>query len=116
MVKNLPAPSGVVGLILGWEHPLEEEMASPLQYPVKNPMDMGAWQAAVTVHSVAKRWAPLGMLAPTTLILNHCILGFDLCVFFIMIYSHTFVYYGVMFICRVLLFFIFFYQNQIYFF
>ena len=36
-----------LGSILGWEDPLEKEMAC-----LKNPMDRGAWQAAV--HSVAK--------------------------------------------------------------
>ena len=66
------------------------------------------------VHRVAKSWAQLSTLTPSTLILNHCVLGFDLSVFFIMIYSHTFVYYGVMFIYRVLLFFIFFYLHHIY--
>ena len=28
MVKNLPASTGDVGSSLGWEHPLEEEMAT----------------------------------------------------------------------------------------
>ena len=38
---------------LGWEHPPEEEMATPLQYSgLENPMDRGAWRA--TVHGVSK--------------------------------------------------------------
>ena len=43
---------------LGWADPLEEEMATPLQYScLENPMDRGAWQA--TVHGVAKSWTQL---------------------------------------------------------
>ena len=31
---------------LGWEDPLEKEMATPLQYScLENSMDRGAWQA-----------------------------------------------------------------------
>ena len=38
---------------LGWEDPLEEEMASRSStLALGNPMDRGAWQA--TVHGVAK--------------------------------------------------------------
>ena len=38
---------------LGWEDPLEKEMANPLQYSgLENPMDGGAWWA--TVHGIAK--------------------------------------------------------------
>ena len=37
---------------LGWEDPLEEEMANPLQYScLTNSMDRGAWRA--TVHRVS---------------------------------------------------------------
>ena len=40
---------------LGWEVPLEKEMANPLQYScLGNPMDRGAWQARV--QGVAKTW------------------------------------------------------------
>ena len=43
---------------LGWEDPLEKEMATLLQYScLEDPMDRGAWQA--TVHRVAKSWAGL---------------------------------------------------------
>ena len=36
---------------LGWEDPLEEGMANPLQYScLENPMDRETWQ--VTVHGV----------------------------------------------------------------
>ena len=38
---------------LGWEDPLEEEMATCSSiFARENPMDRGAWQA--TVHRVAK--------------------------------------------------------------
>ena len=43
---------------LGWEDPLEEEMAiQPSILAWKNPMDRGAWQAIV--HGVAKSWTQL---------------------------------------------------------
>ena len=39
---------------LGWEDPLEKEMANPLQYScLGNPID-SAWQA--TVHGVTRSW------------------------------------------------------------
>ena len=38
---------------LGWEDPLEEEMATPLLHScLENPMDRGAWRA--TVHGVTQ--------------------------------------------------------------
>ena len=38
---------------LGWENPLEEEMANPLQYScLENPTDRGAWSP--TVHGIAR--------------------------------------------------------------
>ena len=52
-VKNLPAMQETWVQFLGWEDPLEKEMAihsSILAW--KNPMDRGAWWA--TVHGVAK--------------------------------------------------------------
>ena len=40
---------------LGWEDPLEKEMANPLQYScLENPMDGGGWRP--TVHGVTKSW------------------------------------------------------------
>ena len=46
VVKNPPVNAGDlrdVGSILGWEYPLEEGMASPLQYSyLENFMDRGA--------------------------------------------------------------------------
>ena len=40
---------------LSWEDPMEEGMATPLQYScLENPMHRGTWQA--TVHGVAKSW------------------------------------------------------------
>ena len=54
LVKNLPAMSETWVQSLGWEDPLEKEMANPLQYSwLRNPMDRGVWQAIV--YGVAKR-------------------------------------------------------------
>ena len=51
MVKNLPALQETWVRSLGWEEPLEKEMA--LQYScLGNPMDRGVWQAIV--HRVAE--------------------------------------------------------------
>ena len=53
MEKNLPARQETQVRSLGWEDPLEKEMtthSSTLAW--KNPMDRGAWRAAV--HGVAK--------------------------------------------------------------
>jgi len=51
MIKNLPAIWDIQVRSLGWEDPLEKEMA--LQYScLENSMDRGAWRA--TVHEVAK--------------------------------------------------------------
>ena len=45
IVKNLPAKQETQVQSLGWEDPLEEEMAT-LQYScLGNPMDRGAWWA-----------------------------------------------------------------------
>ena len=53
MVKNLPEMQETQVQSLGWEDPLEEGMATPLQYScLENPMDREAWQA--TVHGVTK--------------------------------------------------------------
>ena len=58
MVKNLPAMQETQVQSLGWEDPPGEGNGNPLQYPyVNNPMDRGAWQAAV--HKVAKNWIRL---------------------------------------------------------
>ena len=58
MVKNLPANTGGirdVGLIPGLGSSLIGGHGYPLQYfCLENPMDRGAWQAAV--HGVAKSW------------------------------------------------------------
>jgi len=54
-VKNLTAMWETWVLSLGWEDPLEEDMAthsSILAWRI--PMDKVAWQ--VTVHGVAKSW------------------------------------------------------------
>ena len=56
MMKNLPAMWETRVQSLGWEDPLEKEVAayfSILAWRIH--MDRGAWWA--TVHSVAKSWA-----------------------------------------------------------
>ena len=58
MIKHLPTMRETQVRPLGWEDPLEKEMAthsSTLAW--KSPMDRGAWWA--TVHGVAKSWTRL---------------------------------------------------------
>ena len=46
--KNLPAKQEKLVQSLGWEDPLEKEMATPLQYSgLENPMDSGVWWVTV---------------------------------------------------------------------
>ena len=53
MVKNLPPMQETRVGSLGWEDPLEEEMATHSSYScLENPMDKGAWQAVV--HKVTQ--------------------------------------------------------------
>ena len=53
MVKILPASAGDTGSIPGSGRYPGEGIGNPLQYScLKNPRDMGAWQA--TIHSVTK--------------------------------------------------------------
>ena len=53
MVKDLPANAADVGLIPGLGRSPGEGNGNPLQYScLENPMDRGAWWAAV--HGVAK--------------------------------------------------------------
>ena len=53
VVKNLPANTGDVNLILGLGRSSGEGNGNPLQNSCwENPMDRGAWWA--TVHGVAK--------------------------------------------------------------
>ena len=53
MVKNLPAMGKTWVRSLGWEDPLEKEMATHSSVLARRiPMDRGAWWA--TVHGVAK--------------------------------------------------------------
>ena len=48
VVKKLSADAGDMGLIPGWGRSPGGRNGSPLQYScLKNPMDRGAWQAAV---------------------------------------------------------------------
>ena len=56
MVKRLSAMQETRVGFLGWEDPLEEEMAAHSTILAwKIPMDRGAWQVAV--HGIAKSWA-----------------------------------------------------------
>ena len=62
MVKNLPAKQETQVQSLGWEDPLEKEMAthsSILAWEI--PMDRGAWWAPG--HGIAKSWTQLSMHA-----------------------------------------------------
>ena len=53
MVKNTPATAGDAGSIPGLGRSPGEGNGSPLQYSyLENPMDRGAWRAAV--HGVAE--------------------------------------------------------------
>ena len=52
MVKNLPAMQGTQVQSLGWEDPLEKEMATHSSICLENPMGRGAWWA--TVQGVTK--------------------------------------------------------------
>ena len=53
MVKNPPAMQETLDQPLGWEDPLEEDMATHSNILAgRIPMDRGAWWA--TVHGVAK--------------------------------------------------------------
>ena len=55
VVKNLPANAGDAGSILGLGRSPGEGSGTPLQYScLENPMDRGAWWAAV--HGVAVSW------------------------------------------------------------
>ena len=58
VVKNPPANPGDAGhmnSIPGWGRSPGERNGNPLQYSyLENPMDRGAWQAAV--HGVTKGW------------------------------------------------------------
>ena len=69
-VKRLPTMRETRLRSLGWEDPLEKEMATPLQYScLENPMDRGAWWAAV--HGVTKSQTRLSEYSTLTdIILN----------------------------------------------
>ena len=55
MVKNLPASVGDSGSISGLGRSPGGGDGNPLQYScLENPMDRGAWRAAV--HGVTKSW------------------------------------------------------------
>ena len=53
MVKNLPAMRETRVRSLGWEDPLEKEMANLLQYScLENSMDKGAWMQSMGLQKV----------------------------------------------------------------
>ena len=59
-VKNPPVMQETRLQSLGWEDPLEKEMA-PLQYScLENPMDRGSWQATVQFHGCSHHRRDLG--------------------------------------------------------
>ena len=61
MIKNLPAMQETV-LSLGWEDPLEKELATHSNILAwRIPIDRGHWQA--TVHGIAKSWTRLSRLS-----------------------------------------------------
>ena len=58
VVKNPPANAGDASSLPMWERSPGEENGNPVQYScLENPMDRGAWRAAV--HGVAKSWTRL---------------------------------------------------------
>ena len=64
IVKNLPAVQETRVRFVGWEDPLEKEMAPHSSYScLENPMDGGAWRAEV--HGVSKSWTRLSDLTHT---------------------------------------------------
>ena len=61
MIKCLPTMQDTQVLSLGWEDPLEKEMAAHSRIHVwKNPIDRGAWWA--TVHGVTNSQTQLSDL------------------------------------------------------
>ena len=74
MVKKLTAKAGDVrheGLIPGWVRSPGGGHGNPLQYScLENPMDRGAWRAAV--HGVSKCWTQLKQLSTHTCITYYC--------------------------------------------
>ena len=65
-IKHLPAMWETQVQSLGWEDPLEKEMAT--YFCLENPMDRGAWRA--TVHGVSKSWTRLSEFTFTHSIIN----------------------------------------------
>ena len=62
MVKNLPANTGDAGSIPGSGRSPGEGNGNPLQYSyLENPMDRGAWWAAV--YGVTQSWTRLKRLS-----------------------------------------------------
>ena len=80
MVKNLPVMWETWVWSLGWEDPLEEDMATQFSILAwRIPIDRGAWQT--TVHRVAKSWNQLSDYAHTFFswlaLFCHCLCSHD---------------------------------------
>ena len=59
LVKNLPAMQETRVQFLGWEDPLEKEMATHSSIScLENPMDRGVWQATYSPWG-CKNWTQL---------------------------------------------------------
>ena len=68
-VKTLPAMQETQVRFLGWEDPLEKEMATASSYScLENPMDTGAWKAVV--HGVTRVGHDLATKPPTTTVIS----------------------------------------------
>ena len=68
-VKTLPAMQETQVRFLGWEDPLEKEMATASSYScLENPMDRGAWKAIV--HGVTRVGHDLATKPPTTTVIS----------------------------------------------
>ena len=77
MVKNLPAMQETWVGSLGWEHSLEEGMATLLQYSgLENSTNRSL--EGYTVHGVAKSWTQLNDLALLSLTLLICKLKLEI--------------------------------------
>ena len=72
LVKNLPAMQETRVQSLGWEETLVEGYGNPLQYSgLENPVDRGAWQAAV--RGVPRVRYDFATKPPRLLIFHRCI-------------------------------------------
>ena len=71
VVKNLPANAEDMGSITGWGRSTREGNGNPLQYShLENPMDRGAWWAAVLGVAKSRTW--LERLNKVTTLIQTC--------------------------------------------